>query len=149
MSAFLGPPFATWRRLWLWLAEAESELGLPISEAAITALREHLVPTDGELEAADRYERDTKHDVMAQIHALGDVAPEARPFLHLGATSAFVGDNADLRPEGRPRAPVPQGGRPAALAGFALVLRPPASATHSRPPSRSLWPRACSGCDPS
>ena len=88
--------FATWRRLWLWLAEAERELGLPIPEAAIAAFREHLVPTDGELEAADRYERDTKHDVMAQIHALGDVAPEARPFIHLGATSAFVGDNADL-----------------------------------------------------
>ena len=84
--------FATWRRLWLWLAEAEKELGLPIPETAITAFREHLVPTDGELEAADRYER----DVMAQIHALGDVAPEARPFIHLGATSAFVGDNADL-----------------------------------------------------
>ena len=88
--------FATWRRLWLWLAESERDLGLPIPEAAIAAFREHLVPTDGELEAADRYERDTKHDVMAQIHALGDVAPEARPFIHLGATSAFVGDNADL-----------------------------------------------------
>ncbi len=88
--------FATWRRLWLWLAESERDLGLPIPEAAIAALREHVVPTDGELEAADRYERDTKHDVMAQIHALGDVAPEARPFIHLGATSAFVGDNADL-----------------------------------------------------
>lgn len=88
--------FATWRRLWLWLAEAERELGLPVPETAIASLREHLVPTDGELAAADRYERDTKHDVMAQIHALGDVAPEARPFIHLGATSAFVGDNADL-----------------------------------------------------
>jgi adenylosuccinate lyase len=88
--------FATWRRLWLWLAESERDLGLPIPEAAIAAFREHVVPTDGELEAADRYERDTKHDVMAQIHALGDVAPEARPFIHLGATSAFVGDNADL-----------------------------------------------------
>ncbi len=88
--------FATWRRLWLWLAEAERELGLAIPEAALDALRAHLVPTDGELAAADRHERLTKHDVMAQIHALGEVAPEARPFLHLGATSAFVGDNADL-----------------------------------------------------
>lgn len=88
--------FATWRRLWLALAEAEGELGLAIPDAATAALRAHLVPTDAELGAAERYERETKHDVMAQIHALGDVAPEARPFIHLGATSAFVGDNADL-----------------------------------------------------
>ncbi|MFN7988206.1 MAG: adenylosuccinate lyase [Thermoanaerobaculia bacterium] len=88
--------FATWRKLWLWLAEAEQELGLAIPDAALDALRARLVPTDGELAAAERYERETKHDVMAQIHALGDAAPEARPFLHLGATSAFVGDNADL-----------------------------------------------------
>lgn len=88
--------FATWRRLWLWLAESEKELGLPIPDAALDALRARLVPTDGELAAAERYERETKHDVMAQIHALGDAVPEARPHLHLGATSAFVGDNADL-----------------------------------------------------
>ena len=88
--------FATWRRLWLALAEGERELGLPIPEEALSALRARLVPTDAELAAAERYERETKHDVMAQIHALGDAAPEARAFLHLGATSAFVGDNADL-----------------------------------------------------
>lgn len=88
--------FATWRRLWLALAEAERELGLAIPGEAIDALRAHLVPTDAELASADRYERETKHDVMAQILALGDAAPQARAFLHLGATSAFVGDNADL-----------------------------------------------------
>ncbi len=88
--------FATWRRLWLWLAESEKELGLPIPDAALVQLREHLVPGDAELSAADRYERDTKHDVMAHLHALGDVAPAAKGVLHLGATSAFVGDNADL-----------------------------------------------------
>lgn len=88
--------FGAWRRLWLWLAEAERELGLPIPGEAVAELSAHLVPTDGELASADRYERETKHDVMAQIHALGDVAPGARPFVHLGATSAFVGDNADL-----------------------------------------------------
>lgn len=88
--------FTTWRRLWLWLAEAQRELGLPIPEAALVELRAHLVPTDAELEAADRYERETKHDVMAHLHALGDVAPAARGVLHLGATSAFVGDNGDL-----------------------------------------------------
>ncbi len=88
--------FAMWRRLWLWLAEAEQELGLPIPGAALAQLRDHIVPTDAELLAADRYERDTKHDVMAHLHALGDVAPAAKGVLHLGATSAFVGDNADL-----------------------------------------------------
>ena len=88
--------FTTWRRLWLWLAEAERELGLPIPEASLEALRAHLVPTEEELAAADRYERETKHDVMAHLRALGDVAPAAKGVLHLGATSAFVGDNADL-----------------------------------------------------
>ncbi len=88
--------FTAWRRLWLWLAEAEKQLGLPIPEASLEALRAHLVPTDAELDAADRYERETKHDVMAHLHALGDVAPAAKGVLHLGATSAFVGDNADL-----------------------------------------------------
>lgn len=88
--------FTTWRKLWLWLAEAEKELGLPIPDAALENLRAHLVPTEQELEAAERYERETKHDVMAHLHALGDVAPMARGILHLGATSAFVGDNADL-----------------------------------------------------
>ena len=88
--------FSTWRRLWLWLAEAERELGLPIPKASLEALQAHLIPTEEELAAADRYERETKHDVMAHLHALGDVAPAARGVLHLGATSAFVGDNADL-----------------------------------------------------
>lgn len=88
--------FTAWHRLWLWLAEAEKQLGLPIPEASLEALRAHLVPTDAELDAADRYERETKHDVMAHLHALGDVAPAAKGVLHLGATSAFVGDNADL-----------------------------------------------------
>jgi adenylosuccinate lyase len=88
--------FSTWRRLWLWLADAERELGLPIPDASLDELRAHLIPTEAELAAADRYERETKHDVMAHLHALGDVAPAARGVLHLGATSAFVGDNADL-----------------------------------------------------
>jgi adenylosuccinate lyase len=88
--------FGAWRRLWLALAEAEKELGLPIPDEALAALRAHLVPTDEELASADRYERKTKHDVMAHVHALGDAAPAARGIVHLGATSAFVGDNADI-----------------------------------------------------
>ncbi|MCB9687585.1 MAG: adenylosuccinate lyase [Alphaproteobacteria bacterium] len=86
--------FGTWRRLWLALAEAEQALGLPISDAALAELREHL--DDIDYEAAAAYERELRHDVMAHVHALGDVAPLARPIVHLGATSCYVGDNADL-----------------------------------------------------
>ncbi len=88
--------FGTWRRLWLWLAEAQQELGLPIATEAIEALESHLVPTDDELMAASRYERETLHDVMAHVLALGDAAPAARGIIHLGATSAYAGDNGDL-----------------------------------------------------
>jgi adenylosuccinate lyase len=83
-----------WRRLWLALAEAERELGVPISDEALTQMRAHL--DDADLAAAARYERRFRHDVMAHVHAFADQAPAARPFLHLGATSAFVTDNADL-----------------------------------------------------
>ncbi len=83
-----------WRRLWLALAEAERELGLDIPDEALAQMRAHL--DDVDLTAAARYERRFRHDVMAHIHAFGDQAPAARPFLHLGATSAFVTDNADL-----------------------------------------------------
>jgi adenylosuccinate lyase len=83
-----------WRRLWLALAEAERELGLAIPEEALAQMRAHL--DDVDLTQAARYERRFRHDVMAHVHAFGDQAPAARPFLHLGATSAFVTDNADL-----------------------------------------------------
>jgi adenylosuccinate lyase len=83
-----------WRRLWLALAETERELGLEIPEQALKQMRAHL--DDADLDMAARYERRFRHDVMAHIHAFGDQAPAARPYLHLGATSAFVTDNADL-----------------------------------------------------
>ena len=86
--------FGTWRRLWLALAEAQRDLGLDIPAEAIAQMRDHL--DDIDLDAAARYERRFRHDVMAHIHVFGDVAPAARPVLHLGATSAFVGDNTDL-----------------------------------------------------
>jgi adenylosuccinate lyase len=86
--------FSTWRRLWLALAEAEAELGLPITEEQLLEMREHL--DDIDFEAAEAEERKRRHDVMAHVHAFGLAAPKARPILHLGATSAFVGDNADL-----------------------------------------------------
>jgi adenylosuccinate lyase len=83
-----------WRRLWLALAETQRELGLDVPAEAVAQIREHL--DDCDLALAAQYERRFRHDVMAHIHALGDQAPAARPFLHLGATSAFVTDNADL-----------------------------------------------------
>jgi adenylosuccinate lyase len=96
MSRIFSPAskFGTWRRLWLALAEAQQELGLPIPDAALAALREHL--DDFDLARAAELERELRHDVMAHVHHLGEQAPEARAILHLGATSAYVGDNTDL-----------------------------------------------------
>src|SRR3954454_3080570 len=86
--------FSTWRRLWVVLAEAQRALGLAIDEQQIEALRAQVETID--FAAAERYERRFRHDVMAHIHALGDAAPLARPIIHLGATSCYVTDNADL-----------------------------------------------------
>jgi adenylosuccinate lyase len=83
-----------WRRLWLALAEAEKELGVPIPDEAIEQMRSNLDLIDFDAVAA--YERRFRHDVMAHVHGYGDVAPAAMPFIHLGATSAFVTDNGDL-----------------------------------------------------
>jgi adenylosuccinate lyase len=96
MQTLWGEPhrIGLWRRLWLALAEAERELGLDVPEEALAQMRAHLDAAD--LTAAARYERRFRHDVMAHIHAFGEQAPLARAFLHLGATSAFVTDNADL-----------------------------------------------------
>jgi adenylosuccinate lyase len=86
--------YGLWRRLWVTLAEKERELGIPIPEDAIAQMRAHVDAIDFEKVAA--YERRFRHDVMAHVHAFGEVAPAARPFIHLGATSAFVTDNTDL-----------------------------------------------------
>ena len=83
-----------WRRLWIALAEAERELGLAIPAEAIEQMRAHAGEVD--FARAAEYEARFRHDVMAHVHAFGDVAPAARPFIHLGATSAYVTDNADL-----------------------------------------------------
>ena len=83
-----------WRRLWLALAEAERELGIPIPDEAIRQMRANLDKIDFKAVAA--YEKRFRHDVMAHVHAFADVAPAAKPFIHLGATSAYVTDNADL-----------------------------------------------------
>ena len=86
--------FSTWRRLWLALAEAQQELGLDISDKQLKEMAAHLEDID--FEAVARYEKQLRHDVMAHVHAFGDAAPAARPIIHLGATSQFVGCNTDL-----------------------------------------------------
>jgi adenylosuccinate lyase len=83
-----------WRRLWLALAEAQRELGVKIPEEAIREMKANLDNID--FDAVATYEKRFRHDVMAHVHAFGDVAPKAKPFIHLGATSAYVTDNADL-----------------------------------------------------
>ncbi len=86
--------FSTWRRLWIALAESEQELGLEISDAQIAQMREHIDDIDYDLAA--QYEKKLRHDVMAHIHAYGDICPKAMPIIHLGATSCYVGDNTDI-----------------------------------------------------
>ena len=84
----------TWRRLWVELARAEHKLGLPVTEAQVEELEAHLLPID--FEAAAAREKETRHDVMAHIYAYGLNCPNAKGIIHLGATSCYVTDNADL-----------------------------------------------------
>ena len=86
--------FSTWRRLWLALAEAQHELGLPIPDAALRDMREHL--DDIDLPRGAELEKRFRHDVMAHVHLFGEAAPAAKAVIHLGATSAFVTDNSEL-----------------------------------------------------
>ncbi|NND96262.1 MAG: adenylosuccinate lyase [Pirellulaceae bacterium] len=96
MARLWGPErrFQTWRSLWVALAESEQELGLPISEAQLNQLREYQNRLN--LEVAAKYERIRRHDVMAHVEAYADQCPDAKPIIHLGATSCFITDNADL-----------------------------------------------------
>jgi adenylosuccinate lyase len=86
--------FSTWRRLWLELAKAQKKLGLPIKQNQISQMARRLDDIDFK-KAAD-FEKRFRHDVVAHIHTFARVAPKAAPIIHLGATSCFVGDNADL-----------------------------------------------------
>ncbi len=86
--------YGLWRRAWLALAEAEAELGLPITAEQLAQLRAALEPID--FAKAGEYERRMRHDVFAHLHTFADACPAARPIIHLGATSAFVTDNVDL-----------------------------------------------------
>jgi adenylosuccinate lyase len=86
--------FSTWRRLWLELAKAQKKLGLNIKRSQISQMARHL--DDIDFKKAAKYEKKFRHDVMAHIHTFADAAPKAGPIIHLGATSCYVGDNADL-----------------------------------------------------
>lgn len=86
--------FSTWRKLWVALAESEKELGIDISDEQIAEMKDKIYDID--YEAANRYEAETRHDVMAHVKTYGDACPKAKPIIHLGATSCFVGDNTDL-----------------------------------------------------
>jgi adenylosuccinate lyase len=86
--------FSTWRRLWIALAEAEQQLGIPITDEQLEEMRAHIDDIDYEFAAKE--EKLVRHDVMAHVHAFGKVCPKANPIIHLGATSCYVGDNTDI-----------------------------------------------------
>ncbi len=86
--------FGTWRRLWLSLAKAEKNLGLPITDEQISQMEANLDNID--YEAAAQREKQVRHDVMSHVYAFGLVCPAAKPIIHLGATSCYVGDNTDI-----------------------------------------------------
>ncbi len=87
--------FSTWRRLWVALAESEMELGIEnISREQIEEMKAHI--TDIDYDKAKEYESKLRHDVMAHVHTFGDACPKAKPIIHLGATSCYVGDNTDI-----------------------------------------------------
>ena len=86
--------FTTWRKLWVALAESEMEMGLPVTQKQVDEFKAHVEDID--YEAARRHEERTRHDVMAHVLAYGDVCPNARGVIHLGATSCYVTDNADI-----------------------------------------------------
>ena len=86
--------FSTWRRLWIALAESEQELGLPITSEQIEQMKAHITDIDYEFAAAREHE--VRHDVMAHVLTFGEACPAAKPIIHLGATSCYVGDNTDI-----------------------------------------------------
>ena len=86
--------FSTWRRLWVALARAEMELGLPVTQEQVDELEAHVADID--YEKAAQWERKLRHDVMAHVHTYGELCPKAMPIIHLGATSCYVGDNTDV-----------------------------------------------------
>ena len=143
-----GVRLGLWRRLWLELMRAERDLGVEIPAEALAQLEAHLEPTEEEIARAAQIERETRHDVMAHIRALAEVAPAAGPFLHLGATSCYVTDNADLvvLRQGADLLVDRAAGVVAALAAFARTHRelPCLGHTHFQPAQpTTVGKRAC------
>jgi adenylosuccinate lyase len=138
--------FTTWRKLWIALAESEQALGLSIRDDQLAQMRAHA--EDLNLEVAARYERELRHDVMAQIHAWGEQCPSARGIIHLGATSCYVTDNTDLiaMREGLRLLRAQLVSTIAALRAFALEWRtlPTLGFTHFQPAqATTVGKRAC------
>ena len=96
MSYLFSPDykFSTWRKLWIALAESEKELGLDITDEQIAQMKEHIY--DINYDVAEAREKEVRHDVMSHVYAFGVQAPLAKPIIHLGATSCYVGDNTDI-----------------------------------------------------
>ena len=96
MSFIFSPQFKfqTWRKLWIYLAESEKELGLPITEEQVEELKAHA--TDINFDVAEAEEKRRRHDVMSHVYAYGVQCPKAKGIIHLGATSCYVGDNTDI-----------------------------------------------------
>ena len=86
--------FRTWRKLWIALAESEKALGLNITDEQVSEMKAHIYDID--YDKAAKYESALRHDVMAHIRTYGDACPKAKPIIHLGATSCYVGDNTDI-----------------------------------------------------
>lgn len=96
MQYFFSPDFkfGTWRKLWIALAEAEKELGIDITDEQIDEMKAHVDDIDYDMAA--QKEKEVRHDVMAHVLTFGEACPKAKPIIHLGATSCFVGDNTDI-----------------------------------------------------
>jgi hypothetical protein len=139
--------FSTWRRLWIALATAEMELGLPIKQSQIDSLSANV--NDIDFEYAEAKEKELRHDVMSHIHAFGKQCPDAAGIIYLGATSCFITDNsrddADQGEHGHRAEEAPEGHQLAARHGGGqqvsanLGLHPlPAGPAHHRRQARDL-----------
>ena len=127
--------FSTWRRLWLSLAKAERALGLPITQEQVDEMAAHL--TDIDYDVARQREKEVRHDVMAHVYTFGKAAPKAAGIIHLGATSAYVGDNTGQAGTVRGCAQVPADAR--------LHPLPARTADHGRQARYPVDERAADG----
>ena len=138
--------FRTWRKLWIALAESEKELGLPITQEQIDEMKAH--QDDINYEVAEKREKEVRHDVMSHVYAFGVQCPKAKPIIHLGATSCYVGDNTDviIMTEALKLVQKKLVGVISALSGFAMEYKdlPTLAFTHFQPAQpTTVGKRAC------